>query len=95
MLVTNFFFCNIGGANGHSKSRATLEHDLAQAAGTDCTGRVVLEQGIASSAAGRISAPSHFAPGELAKTCRHVDVQDRMDNLVNGMMSEAVSWRKQ
>jgi hypothetical protein len=89
VLVTNFFFFNIGGANGRSNSRATLERDLAEAAGIDRAGRVVLKQGTASSAAGGISAPSQFTPGELAKKSRHVDAQDRMDNLVNGMMSEA------
>jgi hypothetical protein len=89
VLVTNFFLFNIGGANGRSNSRATIERDLAKAAGTDCAVRVVLEQSIAFSAAGGISAPSQFVPGELAKKCRHVDAQDRMDDLVNGMMSEA------
>jgi hypothetical protein len=86
--LTSFFF-NIGGANGHSESRATLERDLAKAAGTDRARRVVLEQGVVFSTAGGISAPSQFAPGELAKKRRHVDVQDCMDDLVNGMMSEA------
>jgi len=70
-------------------SRAISKQTLLSRAATDRESTARLERGLASSAAGGASVPRKFAPGELQKKRRHVDAQERMDELVGGMANEA------
>ena len=64
---------------------------LSSRAATDRESTARLECGLASSAAGGASVPHKFAPGELQKKRRHVDAQERMDELVGGTRIESSS----
>ena len=75
--------------NSRAIFRAIFEQTLSSHAATDRESTARLERGLASSAAGGVSAPRKFAPGELQKKRRHVDAQERMDELIGGMANEA------
>jgi len=64
-------------------------------AATDRGSTARLECGLTSSAAGGASVPRKFAPGELQKKRRHIDVQECMDELVGGMETRLASWPMQ
>ena len=70
-------------------SRAIFEQKLSSHAATNHKSTARLECGLASSAAGGASVPCKFAPGELQKKQRHVDMQECMDELIGGMANEA------
>ena len=70
-------------------SRAIFEQTLSSHAATNHKSTARLECGLASSAAGGASVPCKFAPGELQKKQRHVDMQERMDELIGGTANEA------
>ena len=59
-------------------SKAAAERDKAD-----------LEREQAASAASGAAVPRKFAPGEAKKNKRNDDAQERMDNLLGGMMDEA------
>jgi len=50
--------------------------------------RVLLEQRLAKSAAKDPDGDRWFGPGEKPKKARHQDAQERMDNLMEGMVGE-------
>jgi hypothetical protein len=84
------FAYSIAGSEGTRRnSRAIFEQMLSSRAATDRKSTARLECGLASSAAGGASVPRKFAPGELQKKRRHIDAQERMDELIGGMANEA------
>ena len=88
-FILPFAYSIAGSAGIRTNSRAIFEQTLSSRAATNCESTARLECGLASSAAGGASVPCKFAPGELQKKRRHVDAQERMDELVVGMANEA------
>ena len=88
-FILPFAYSIAGSAGTRTNSRAIFEQTLSSRAATDRESTARLECGLASSAAGGASVPRKFAPGELQKKQRHVDAQERMDELVGGMANEA------
>ncbi len=84
------FAYSIAGSTGtRTNSRAIFKQTLSSRAATNRKSTARLERGLASSAAGGVSVPCKFAPEEIQKKRRHVDAQERMDELVGGMANEA------
>ena len=88
-FILPFAYSIAGSAGTRTNSRAIFKQTLSSRAATDRESTARLECGLASSAAGGASGPHKFAPGELQKKRRHVDAQERMDELVGGMANEA------
>ena len=88
-FILSFAYSIAGSAGIRTNSRAIFEQTLSSRAATDRESTARLECGLASSAAGGASVPCKFAPGELQKKQRHVDAQERMDELVVGMANKA------
>ena len=88
-FILPFAYSIAGSAGTRTNSRAIFEQTLSSRAATDRKSTARLECGLASSAVGGASAPRKFAPGELQKKRRHVDAQERMDELIGGMANEA------
>jgi hypothetical protein len=88
-FILPFAYSIAGSAGTRTNIRAIFEQTLSSRAATDRESTARLERGLASSAAGGASVPRKFAPGELQKKRRHVDAQERMDELVGGMVNEA------
>ena len=88
-FILPFAYSIAGSAGTRTNSRAIFEQTLSARAATDRESTARLEHGPASSAAGGVSVPHKFAPGELQKKRRHVDAQEHIDELIGGMANEA------
>ena len=88
-FILPFAYSIAGSAGTRTNSRAIFKQTLSSHAATDRESTARLERGLASSAAGCVSVPRKFTPGELQKKRRHVDAQERMDELIGGMANEA------
>jgi hypothetical protein len=69
-------------------SRKLFESSQASKAAAE-RNKADLEREQAASAASGAAVPRKFAPGEAKKNKRNADAQERMDNLLGGMMDEA------